>query len=442
MVRNQLVLILVIACLVSCIGSSCLAGDDFKKPMRLSADGRVIDTGEAWGHSGPCVEDVDGDGLEDLILGDFGGKFRLYKNVGKNGQPEYQDAGFIQASDEEANVRIYCCVGSQARFADLDGDGFRDLISNSYDPGHCYVFHGMQSHKFASREELLDKSGVPVRSSPNQQQDYQSFGSFFTPVDWDADGDYDMLIGCFDGHLKLCINEGNVEKASYATENQIIHAGEAPLKVEAHCCPVVADWDADGLWDILSGSDDGSVTWFRNRGSKKAPQFETGEILVEKHSADGYHLLPWSEEDIVPGIRSQIEVVDYNSDGKLDLLLGDFCTAYEPRQDLDGDESKQLEQWITERSKINKAFADKMAALRKDFRERYPGDMVFSDEADEQWSKAYKALKDGPEYQSMVAGEAEWVRQVRPFLAKTQGQGDRTHDLPLSHGYVWLFLRK
>ena len=32
------------------------------KPVRLQADGQDIDTGENWGHSGPCVADVDGDG--------------------------------------------------------------------------------------------------------------------------------------------------------------------------------------------------------------------------------------------------------------------------------------------------------------------------------------------------------------------------------------------
>jgi hypothetical protein len=39
------------------------------------------------------------------------------------------------------------------------------------------------------------QSSVPVRSAPVQPQDYQSFGSFYTPVDWDDDGDFDLLIG-------------------------------------------------------------------------------------------------------------------------------------------------------------------------------------------------------------------------------------------------------
>lgn len=41
------------------------------EPVLPEADGRGIDTGNAWGHSGPTAEDVDGDGLRDLVVGDY-----------------------------------------------------------------------------------------------------------------------------------------------------------------------------------------------------------------------------------------------------------------------------------------------------------------------------------------------------------------------------------
>jgi hypothetical protein len=421
---------------------NALADDVFEKPVRLKAHGKVIDTGPVWGHSSPCIEDVDGDGLKDLVLGDFSGKFRVYKNVGRPDKPVYEDAGNLQAGGEDASVRIYCCVGAQPRFLDLDGDGLRDFLSSSYDPGHCYFFRGLPDHRFAACEELLDKAGVPVRSAPKQKQHYQSFGGFYTPVDWDADGDFDILIGCFDGHLKLRINEGNAKEPTFAAENKDVRAGDEPLKVEAHCCPDVADWDGDGLWDVLAGSDDGSVTWFRNAGTEESPRFEKGVTLVEKHAGSGYYLLRWSEDEIVPGIRSQIEVVDHDGDGKLDLLLGDFCTAYEVRTDLTEEEKAQVEKLEAEIQVVEKPLAEKMEALRKEFAERYPGDAIFTEEADEEWKKAYLALKDSPEARRMKEEEARLSRQMRRFLAETHGEGDRVFDLAVSHGYVWLFLRK
>ncbi|MCA9015257.1 MAG: VCBS repeat-containing protein, partial [Planctomycetaceae bacterium] len=342
----------------------------------------------------------------------------------------------------DAKVNIYCCVGGQPRFVDLDGDGLRDFISSYYDPGYCYYFRCLGHQKYAAPVELVDKTGVPVRSSVQQKQDYQSFGSFYTPVDWDADGDFDLLIGCFDGHLKLRLNEGDAKKYVFATENQTVNAGKEPLKVEKHCCPVVVDWDKDGLWDILAGSDEGSVVWYRNVGSKTAPQFAESQILVPKHDGFGYDLVRWSEQDIVPGIRSQIEVVDYNKDGKLDLILGDFCTAFDFRKDLTSKEKQQVETLQTKLKEAAEPYGAKQKALRDDFQKRYPGDKIFSEKADKEWTEAYQALKKSPEAQKMEAYEVEYVKQMRLLLASTAHEGNRSFDLAKSHGYVWLFLRK
>lgn len=413
----------------------------FERPVRLEADGEVIDSGkEAWAHSGPCVEDLDGDGLPDLIVGDFSGTFRVYKNVGKPHAPVYHDTGKLQAGGEDAKVRIYCCIASQPRFLDLDGDGLRDFISNSYDPGHCYFFRGQGNHEFAAREELLDKAGVPLRSAPRQQQDYQSFGSFFTPVDWDADGDLDVLIGCFDGDLKLRINEGDAKEHAFAEDNVDVLAAGQPLKVQRHCCPVAADWDADGLWDLICSAEDGSVTWWRNVGDRQHPRFEEARVLVAKAPGDGFGALRWTEDDVVPGMRVQIDVVDYNGDGKLDLLVGDFSSVYEPRKDLDEQQKKQLQDLIAAAGDMIKPFVEKRKALQKEFDERYPGDAIFSDEADAAWSKAYQALRESPEAKAMEVGQEALEKQIRPLLARTRGE--EFFRLEVVHGYVWLFLRK
>jgi hypothetical protein len=76
-------------------------------PTRLSAADGVIDSGPSWGHSGPWVEDVDGDGQRDLIVGDFSGLFRLYRNEGTNHEPRYAAAVNLRAGDADAKVPIY-----------------------------------------------------------------------------------------------------------------------------------------------------------------------------------------------------------------------------------------------------------------------------------------------------------------------------------------------
>ncbi|QDU51280.1 FG-GAP repeat domain-containing protein [Gimesia panareensis] len=421
----------------------CSAEEIFEKPVRLQADGKVIDTGKNMGHSSPCIEDLDGDGLDDLILGDFGGHFQFYKNVGSNTKPVYQDNGKIKAGGKTAEVNIYCCVGAQPRFVDLNGDGIRDFISSSYDPGYCYYFRGLPDHKFADPVELKDSTGEPVQSAIKPKQNVQSFGSFYTPVDWDGDGDFDILIGCFDGELKLRINEGDATEYAFAAENQIVQAGEKPLKVEAHCCPVVADWNEDGLWDLLAGCEKGGVTWFQNVGTKTAPVFAEGKTLVENNQQDAYdQMIVWEEEDFIPAVRSQIEVVDYNQDGKLDLLLGDFRTTFDFRKGLTAKEKQQVEELQDQFKAATEPFVSKLKALQDDIRKRYPGDGIYTDKANEEWSKDYKALREGPEAKKMEAFEAKYVSQMRPFLASTHGTRNRSFDLAQPHGYVWLFLRK
>ena len=54
----------------------------FSAPIRLKAGEEWIAT-ESPGYASPCWHDMDGDGLQDLIVGQFsGGKMKVYRNLG------------------------------------------------------------------------------------------------------------------------------------------------------------------------------------------------------------------------------------------------------------------------------------------------------------------------------------------------------------------------
>jgi hypothetical protein len=60
----------------------------FAPPVRLKAAGKPIDT--EVGHAAPLVVDFDGDGKNDLLVGQFGdGILWFYKNIGTNARPQY-----------------------------------------------------------------------------------------------------------------------------------------------------------------------------------------------------------------------------------------------------------------------------------------------------------------------------------------------------------------
>ena len=79
---------------------------ELEKPIRLKADGELIDTGRDIGHAGPIFPDHDRDGRPDLLVSSFRGNIRVFKNVGTAGDPVYEEQGKLQQKDG-SDIRIH-----------------------------------------------------------------------------------------------------------------------------------------------------------------------------------------------------------------------------------------------------------------------------------------------------------------------------------------------
>lgn len=290
--------------------------------------------------------------------------------------------------------------------ADLDGDGHDDVLSGSYWPGDIYLFRGEGKGVFRKGEILQDKDGKNVNAGgpweSEQEPDLESLAASPWLVDWDGDGDLDLLVGNIVGHVVLIRNEGDGRNPRFGSK-QFVQAGGEQLAVAGDAGPHTADWDGDGRWDLLVGSDDGAVFWYRNVGTAKAPRFDAGVALVQGrgHAA----LADTDHEPKAPGMRVKLCVADWNGDGRLDLLVGDFAQVERPAPELTAEQQQQRDRLRERNAAIERRLeeigeAENPEALEQEL-----------DRLMEEYSKVTEAL------------------------AALEGGSDLT-------GWVWVYLRK
>ena len=187
----------------------------------------------------------------------------------------------------------------------------------------------------------------------------------------------------------------------------------------AHASPVIADWDHDGLWDIITGSADGGVYCYRNLGKRGRPEFAPPLTLVPKHEGIGYSELLDVDQEPRPGIRSQIAVVDYDGDGKLDVLVGDFCTYLRVKKDLTPGERRDFETTKGRQEEVIGQLRSGMDDLRKRWNELMK-DVPKSDwntpENSEKWQKMYQEMGDAPTYKKYQDESAKLEKRLLKYV--------------------------
>ena len=302
---------------------------------------------------------------------------------------------------------------------DLDGDGRTDIISGSW-PGEIYFFRRQADGGFEAGQQLRDRHGKVI-----------NVGSGSTPfaVDWDGNGTTDLLVGNVLGEVYLIPNEGKGKKLAFGTPRRLEAAGQ-PIKVNGDAAPVAADWDGDGKLDLLVGAEDGSVVWYRNVGASKEPKLEAPRKLIDK-SPIGWR----DDEDRKPGewgLRVKLCVVDWNHDGRLDILLGDRCGGCRGKP-------SQTEQEKIEEQKAN----DRLPELRKKWAEAFREYRKLQDSPsirESQPSASPEETKENREKQLDVLREN--IRRYKDEIAMVQEIQSRYQPGYQTHGFVWLFLRK
>ncbi len=79
---------------------------ELKAPVQIKVNGRALDV-ERVGHSAPFVADFDGDGVRDLLVGQFHeGRLRVYRNTGSNRVPKFDSYTWFEAGGALGRVPV------------------------------------------------------------------------------------------------------------------------------------------------------------------------------------------------------------------------------------------------------------------------------------------------------------------------------------------------
>jgi len=235
--------------------------------------------------SAPAFADLDGDGDRDLTVGSED-DLRYFENVGNRLMPIWQE-------DTDMYESIQSSLGSRSTpaFADMDSDGDFDLTLGRQDGTLLYFENTGTTAEAAWKEDSSMYQGINAGGHSNPAL-----------ADIDHDGDPDLTIGSATNALYYYVNDDG----SWTLHPAIYES----IDLTGYTAPALCDLDDDGDFDLTLGKGDGTVRYFRDTGT-------SGHNWVEDPTLYGD-----GERRIKVGSSASPALADLDGDHCFDLMVG------------------------------------------------------------------------------------------------------------------------
>lgn len=158
-------------------------------------------------------------------------------------------------------------------------------------------------------------------------------------VDYNNDGLKDMIAGDKEGKIYLYLAQEQLQqdgtKKVVLVDSGAIQADGSDINAGSKAVPFIVDYNNDGRKDLLVGSGDGLIYLYENGGTDTLPVFASAGNIKDSSGGD------------IKVTNSAPVVVDYNNDGRKDLVVGGAGGALRRYENIGTDASPAFDTPVT-----------------------------------------------------------------------------------------------